>query len=86
MSDLDVLRGAELLTGLSDAQLEDLLAAGRILSYQQHQVVFAEHSRGRELYIILAGKVSVAVDPSRLGTVDQGSVDLRTIHPLGPGG
>jgi len=85
LSDIDVLRGAKLLEGLSDAQLQGLLDACPVATYQPQQVVFAEHSLGRELYVVLAGEVSVVVDPSRLGTVDQGSVDPRTIHPLGPG-
>lgn len=85
MSDIEILRSSKLLEGLSDAQLLALLDASTIAIYQQHQVVFAEHSLGRELYVILAGEVSVIVDPSRLGTLDQGPVDPRTIHPLGPG-
>jgi CRP-like cAMP-binding protein len=85
MTDIEVLRRAALLRGLSDAHLQQLLAASTIVQYQQNELVFEEQSAGRELYIILTGHVSVTVDPARLGTVDQGAVDLRMIHLLGPG-
>jgi CRP-like cAMP-binding protein len=84
MIDIAVLQSTKLLDGLSVAQLQALIDASTIATYHQHQVVFTEHSQDRELYIILAGQVSVVVDPTRLGTVDQGWVDPRAIHPLGP--
>ena len=62
MIDIATLRSTKLLDGLSVAQLHALIDASTIATYQKHQVVFAEHSHSRELYIILAGQVSVVVD------------------------
>ena len=67
MIDIAVLQSTKLLDGLSDAQLHALIDASTVATYQERQVVFAERSHSRELYIILAGQVSVVVDLTRLG-------------------
>jgi len=85
MSDVDLLKQAPLLQGLSQEHLEALIAMSAIGTYQRDQVVYEESSCGRELYIILEGEVAVAVDPARSGAIEQGSIDPRVIHTFGPG-
>jgi CRP-like cAMP-binding protein len=85
MSHLEVLKKAQLLQGLSTGQLEALLAINQIVSYQQDEVVFAENSNGREIFIVLEGEVAVEVDPAKLGGIERGATEVRRIRTFGPG-
>src|SRR5688500_3015122 len=85
MTYIDVLKQTSIFQGLSTEQLAALLATTPLVTYQRNQVVFEEHSHGRELYVVLEGEVAVKVDPAKLGTIERGSIDLRIIRTMGPG-
>ncbi|MBI1880919.1 MAG: cyclic nucleotide-binding domain-containing protein, partial [Chloroflexi bacterium] len=85
MSDIEVLKKAQILQGLSTEQLEAMLAINQIVTYQRNQLVFEEDSCGREMYIVLEGEVAVEIDPAKLGTVEKGSTEMRVIRKFGPG-
>ena len=77
MSHIDILRKAQILQGLSTAQLEVLLETNQLVTYQRGQVIFEENSQGREMYIVMEGEVAAEVDPAKLGTIERGSTELR---------
>lgn len=85
MLDIEILKQAPILRGLSTEQLETMLVSNPISTYQAGQMVFDENSVGREIYIVLQGQVAVQVDPAKLGTVEKGSTQTRIIRTFGPG-
>jgi CRP-like cAMP-binding protein len=84
-TDLEVLRKTPILQGLSTGHLERLLQADPAAVYRRDQAVFEAGSRDRSLFIVLEGAVAVKIDPAKLGTIEKGSTELRTIRTLGPG-
>lgn len=74
------------LAGLTAEELRQLLQLGTTLRYDAGDVVFREHSGGREWYIVLEGLVRIDVDAAGLGVLAPGSTDPRPILTLGPGG
>lgn len=85
MSHLDALTRAPILQGLSTAQLAALLDTNQVLTFRRDQIVFEEHSRGRDLYIVLRGAVAIKVDPAKRGVIERGSIELRVLRTLIPG-
>jgi CRP-like cAMP-binding protein len=85
MSYVEILKRAQILQGLSAEQLEGVLAANQIATFQHNEAVFEEDSCGREMYIVLEGEVAVEVDPAKLGTVEKGSTEKQIIRKFGPG-
>lgn len=82
MSYAAMLRDVDILADLSDAQLEAVSNIAQERSYAGTEIIFKENTPSRELYIILNGMVEILVDPSTLGTVEQGSVGVKTIATL----
>jgi signal-transduction protein with cAMP-binding, CBS, and nucleotidyltransferase domain len=83
MSYVEILKRAQILQGLSAEQLEGVLAANQIATFQHNEAVFEEDSCGREMYIVLEGEVAVEVDPAKLGTVEKGSTEKQIIRKFG---
>lgn len=85
MNDVEILKKAPLLQGLSEEQLAAMLAINPIMTYRRGDVVFEEDSSGREIFIVLAGEVAAEVDPAREGAIEKGSTELRVIRTFRPG-
>ena len=64
---VQALAESELADGLSDAQKVQLVTAGQRRQYAPGQVVFNEHERSREIYIVEAGPVEIMLDPHSVG-------------------
>jgi len=84
-ADLEVLRKTPILQGLSTEHLQRLILANPTEVYRRNQAIFEEGSRDRDLFIVLEGAVAVKIDPAKLGTIEKGSTELRTIRTFGPG-
>jgi len=81
----EVLRTVKVLRGLSDAALEQLVASNRVVTYRADEVVFRQNSTGSEMYIVLAGEAALMLDPAALGSIEEGTTELRKIHTFRPG-
>ena len=82
MSYLHILRDVDILADISQERLERITAIGEVKKFDGTDVIFKENTTSNELYIILNGMVEILVDPSTLGTVEQGTTGLKTIATL----
>ena len=60
-ADVVVLRGIEIFSGLTDADLETLSSIMRKRSFDPGQTVFRENESGTELFVVASGLVAVTV-------------------------
>ena len=67
MSTLEVLRGLEALQDVSDESLEELAAIGREVEFPAGQTIFRQCEKAKDVFLIVRGKVSVAVCDSKVG-------------------
>jgi CRP-like cAMP-binding protein len=74
------------LANLTAEEMQHLISLGTTLHYNAGDVVFREHSIGREWYVILEGRVRIDVDPVNLGVLTPGSTEPHPLLTLGPGG
>jgi CRP/FNR family transcriptional regulator, cyclic AMP receptor protein len=61
MALLDLLKAVGLFSGLTDAQLERLLAISQEETYQDDDVIFRQGSDGDKLYFIREGQVEILI-------------------------
>jgi CRP/FNR family cyclic AMP-dependent transcriptional regulator len=73
-----ILEKVDIFCGLSPTQLESLAQISEERRYRAGEVVFAEHSPGREMYLVKKGKVCI-----ELGL--RGKSDAATVHRVGAG-
>ena len=78
MGNIDILKKAKLLAGLSDKQLEALEACGDTRSHTQDEVVFEEGAPGNEIFVLLTGRVQITVEMSR-------KTEQAPVHTVVPG-
>ena len=76
------LAESELADGLSATQKAKLIAVGQRCQYAPGALVFNEHERSREVYIVEAGMVEIMLDPHSVGNDTAG---LRKIATLSVG-
>lgn len=82
----ETLRKVNILEGLSDAQLEELLLTDYILYFHQNDLIFEQGSTGNTMYIVLEGSVSLLIDPEKVAqTATIGSIGLHTIGTINAG-
>jgi CRP-like cAMP-binding protein len=78
MDTLKILERIDLFKGLSQEELSAVTELCEPRTYQTDEVIFAEKSKGKELYIVTKGKVRI-----ELGI--KGKTDCATVHRLGEG-
>lgn len=59
---LDVLRAVPFFRELTQAELELLVALGRVVAYPKDMVVFREGDTGEALYVLISGAVRIVKD------------------------
>jgi CRP/FNR family cyclic AMP-dependent transcriptional regulator len=62
-----ILRDADILYGLSAAQIERIAAICSPVSWPKGKVIFNENTPGDELYLVVSGAVDILVNPAMLG-------------------
>lgn len=82
---ISILKKSEVLQGLTDQQLIELLNDKEIITYQEDDVIFEQNSLDNDLYIILSGSVDLLLDPEAVCNVEKGTLNLYPIATIGPG-
>jgi CRP/FNR family cyclic AMP-dependent transcriptional regulator len=67
-----VLKEADIFYELTNTQLELVASICEEKSYQEGALIFAENTRGDELYVIADGEVNIELDPALIGLGDAG--------------
>ena len=69
---LRLLGSVPLFGGLSERELEEILAAGREVEFGSGSTIVEESDEARDFYLILSGQASVEVRGRRRGTLGPG--------------
>lgn len=77
MTDLDRLRSCTLFEGLSEPQLDRILTEAERRSAVEGEPFFAEGDGGREVYVLLEGRVQISVRMS----CESEQVPVHTVVP-----
>ena len=85
MDFLSLLRSTRIFTGLSDAQLHALIAAGDFLHFAGGITIFTQGEHSRDLYVVLEGEVEISLDPGLLPSPDPDSARPRVVARLRTG-
>lgn len=64
MPDIEILKQAEIFTGLGEDQLQKIARAGEKKKVADGELVFREGERGHEVYIVLDGRIQITVEMS----------------------
>jgi CRP-like cAMP-binding protein len=64
---VDTLRSIAFLQGIADKHLEKLAAISQEVELGQQQTIFHQHEPARDVYLIVSGKVSLAVCEPKVG-------------------
>jgi CRP-like cAMP-binding protein len=75
------LKQSDIFYQLTPTQLELVANICRETTYQKDDLIFKENSGSKELYIIIQGEVNIMVDPSLVGTTNDG-VETRVIATM----
>ena len=78
MGNIDILRQAKLLAGLTDKQLKALESRGEPRELERDEVVFEEGTPGDEVFVLLTGRVQITVEMSR-------KTEQAPVHTVVPG-
>jgi len=69
---VNFLKQSDIFYQFTPTQLELVANICQEAIYQKDDLVFKENSSSKELYIIVQGEVDIAVDPSLVGTMEDG--------------
>jgi CRP/FNR family transcriptional regulator, cyclic AMP receptor protein len=78
MANIDILKKASLLAGLTDGQLKSLDSCGETRKLAQDEVVFEEGALGDEVFVLLDGRVQITMEMSR-------KTEQAPVHTVLPG-
>lgn len=67
MTSTKILNQTEIFYGLTDIELELVASVCEERTYKVGELVFAENSRGHDLYVIVEGEVEIQIDPATIG-------------------
>ncbi len=79
MTVLSVLKQADIFYDLTDTQLELIAAICQEKTYVKDEVIFPENSKGKEMYVIVEGEVSIELDPTLIGRTDVTEPQVLTV-------
>lgn len=81
MSVATVLRQADIFYELTTTQLELIASICEERKFQRGDLIFAEQTLGKELYVIASGAVDIEVDPALVGKqTSVGGVTIATLR------
>ncbi len=81
---INFLKQCDIFFDLSPTYLELIAHIGHPAIYQQGEIIFREHSAGKELYVIMQGAVEILLDPSLISSpaddLPQGEILIATLR------
>lgn len=81
LSVVNFLKQCDIFYQFTPTQLELVANLCQEVTYQKDDLIFKENSGSKELYIIIQGEVDIVVDPSLVGTTDDG-IESKTIATM----
>lgn len=80
-SKVNFLKQCDIFYQFTPTQLELVANLCEEVTFQKDDLIFKENSGSKELYVIIQGEVDIIVDPSLVGTLEEG-VENRVIATL----
>jgi len=81
-SRLNLLKQADIFYNLDQSQLELIANVCQERSFETGDIIFYEHSKSNELYIITQGQIDILINPSLVSNKPDESSELITIATL----
>lgn len=78
---LNFLKQCDIFYQFTPTQLELVANVCQEVTFQKDDLIFKENSGSKELYVIVQGEVDIVVDPSLVGTVEEG-IENRVIATM----
>jgi CRP-like cAMP-binding protein len=78
---VNFLKQCDIFFQFTPTQLELVANICQETTYQKDDLIFKENSSSKELYVIIQGEVDIVVDPSLVGTIEEG-VENRVIATM----
>ena len=78
---VNFLKQCDIFFQFTPTQLELVANICQEAMYQKDDLIFRENSSSKELYVIMQGEVDIVVDPSLVGTMEEG-VENRVIATM----
>lgn len=78
---VNFLKQCDIFFQFTPTQLELVANICQEVTYQKDDLIFKENSGSKELYVIVQGEVDIVVDPSLVGTLEDG-VENRVIATM----
>jgi CRP/FNR family cyclic AMP-dependent transcriptional regulator len=78
---VNFLKQCDIFFQFTPMQLELVANICQEATYQRDDLIFKENSSSKELYVIMQGEVDIVVDPSLVGTMEEG-VENRVIATM----
>lgn len=78
---VNFLKQCDIFYQFTPTQLELVANICQEVMYQKDDLIFRENSGSKELYVIVQGEVDIVVDPSLVGTLEDG-VENRVIATM----
>lgn len=78
---VNFLKQCDIFYQFTPTQLELVANVCQEVSYQKDDLIFRENSGSKELYVIVQGEVDIVVDPSLVGTLEDG-IENRVIATM----
>lgn len=81
VSIVNFLKQCEIFYQFTPTQLELVANVCQEVTFHKDDLIFKENSGSKELYVIVQGEVDIVVDPSLVGTIEDG-VENRVIATM----
>lgn len=78
---VNFLKQCDIFYQFTPTQLELVANICQEAIFQKDDLIFREHSGSKELYVIVQGEVDIVVDPSLVGTLEEG-IENRVIATM----
>ncbi|HXF86206.1 MAG TPA: cyclic nucleotide-binding domain-containing protein [Anaerolineales bacterium] len=78
---VNYLKQSDIFYQFTPTQLELVANICQEATFQKDELIFRENSSSKELYVIIQGEVDIIVDPSLVGTMEEG-VENKTIATM----
>ncbi len=79
MTVLNILKQADIFYDLTDTQLELVASICEENVFDKGELIFAENSPGKEMYVIVEGEVAIELDPALVGRTDVTGPQVLTV-------